>query len=135
GNAPWQPSGGFADPRLGGTAANTPLRPVPADGGAAMAPAPSGGSPLRPVAGTGAPPGPAAPLVPTGGGLDQTMRAVAAYHPLSQRLTFNSQTGEWLFEVKVPMPGNAAQVRVVEGTAPTPEAAVRLVLEQLSRGP
>ena len=122
--------GTFTDPRLGGGNAGSPIWPVPAGAVTVGPPA----SPVRPVSTNGL-----APLVPTssavGGGLDQALVAIASYNPLSQRLTFNSQTGEWLFEVKVPMPGTAAQIRAVEGTAPTPEAAVRLVLDQLSRGP
>ena len=124
--------GSFIDPRLGGgnPAAGSPVRAVPANGGGALT-NPTG-SPVRPVSATGLPP--LAPASPMGSGLDQALAAVASYNPLSQRLTFNSQTREWFYEVKTPARSTAGQ-SVREATAATPELAVRAVLEQLSRQP
>jgi hypothetical protein len=130
GGTQWQP-GGFTDPRLGGSQAATgsPIRPVPADGPAVPG---AGGSPVRPVSNSGSAALP--PLVPAGSGLDQALRALDAYNPLSQKLTFNSQTGEWFFQVKTAARGSAGH-DVKEAFAATAEQAVRAVLEQLARQP
>src|SRR5262249_12284757 len=121
-------SGTFTDPRLNVGNPGPPIRPVP-QGAVTAGPQ---ASPIRPVSVNGLP-----PLVPVsspvGGGLDQGLAAIASYKPLSQKLTFNSQTNEWFFEVKTPAQGGGQSVR--EATARTPELAVRAVLEQLSRQP
>lgn len=132
GQAPPPANGAFTDPRLGtgNPPTGSPIRPVPAGAVTVGPPA----SPVRPVSTNGLP-----PLVPTtasspvGGGLDQALATIAAYNPLSQRLTFNSQTREWFFEVKTPArSGSGLDAR--EATAPTPDQAVRAVLDQLARG-
>src|SRR5262245_61893621 len=132
GQAPPPAAGAFTDPRLGtgNSATGSPIRPIPA--GAVTVGPPS--SPVRPVSTNGLPPlVPTAASSPSGGGLDQALAAVAAYNPLSQRLTSNSQTREWFFEVKTQAPGSGGQ-SVREATAAAPDLAVRAVLEQLARG-
>jgi hypothetical protein len=101
--------------------------------GAAAAPAFA--PPVQPVAGVTAVPPPGAPAPPpvatAGGSLDQAYAAVTARAPLSYRMTFNSQTGEYTFQMTVPSKLNTAAVQHVEATSANPADAIRRTLEQL----
>jgi hypothetical protein len=65
------------------------------------------------------------------GSLDQAYAAVTAKAPLSYRMTFNSQTGEYTFQMTVPSKLNTAAVQHVEATSANPADAIRRTLEQL----
>jgi hypothetical protein len=96
--------------------------------------------PVQPVAGVtavpppGAPAQPATPIAvpPAGSTLDQAYAAVTTKQPLSYRMTFNSQTGEYIFQMTVPSKLNTAAVQHVEATSASPSDAIRRTLEQLN---
>jgi hypothetical protein len=95
----------------------------------------NGFSPVTPVPPPGAPTPPAPTPIgaPTAGGsLDQLYAAVTARNPLSYRMTFNSQAGEYTFQMTVPSKLNSAAVQHIEASAATPTAAIQRTLEQLT---
>jgi hypothetical protein len=103
-------------------------------------PPPAFAPPAQPVAGVTAVPPPgttvqpaSAPITvpPAGSTLDQAYAAVTAKQPLSYRMTFNSQTGEYIFQMTVPSKLNTAAVQHVEATSASPSDAIRRTLEQL----
>jgi regulator of sigma E protease len=108
----------------------------------AGAPTAPGGPVAQPVAGVQAVPPPGAPAsppaatpigVPTAAGtLDQAYAAVTARGPLAYQMKFNSQTGEYTFQMKVPSKLNTAAVQSVEASAATPTDAIKRTLEQLA---
>jgi hypothetical protein len=90
---------------------------------------------VTPVPPPGAPaPPPATPIgTPVGGNsLDQAYAAVTARGPLAYQMKFNSQTGEYTFQMKVPSRLNSAAIQSVEASAATPADAIRRTLEQLT---
>jgi hypothetical protein len=134
----FQPLQGGSDLRMGSNTPpannNSPAFPDPRNGAPAQPTA--GFSPVTPVPPPGAPasPPPATPIgTPTAGGtLDQLYAAVTARNPLSYRMTFNSQAGEYTFQMTVPSKLNSAAVQHVEASAATPTAAIQRTLEQLT---
>ena len=66
------------------------------------------------------------------GSLDQAYAAVTAKGPLAYQMKFNSQTGEYTFQMKVPSKLNTAAIQSVEATAATPADAIKRTLEQLT---
>jgi hypothetical protein len=125
----FQPLRGSSDLRIGA--------------GAPAAPAGTTAQPVstQPVAGVQAVPPPGAPSPPAAtpigaanavGSLDQAYAAVTARGPLAYQMKFNSQTGEYTFQMKVPSKLNTAAVQSVEATAATPTDAIKRTLEQLS---
>jgi hypothetical protein len=88
----------------------------------------------QPVAGVTAMPPPATPIgtPAVGNSLDQAYAAVTARGPLAYQMKFNSQTGEYTFQMKVPSRLNSAAIQSVEASAATPADAIRRTLEQLT---
>jgi hypothetical protein len=91
----------------------------------------------QPVAGVSPVPPPGAPTPPPatpigGNSLDQAYAAVTARGPLAYQMKFNSQTGEYTFQMKVPSRLNSAAIQSVEASAATPADAIRRTLEQLT---
>jgi hypothetical protein len=130
----FQPLQGGSDLRMGST---TPanVAPAPTDPRAGAAPPTTGFSPVTPVPPPGAPAPPPAPPTGTpaaGSSLDQAYTTVTAKNPLSYRMTFNSQTGEYTFQMTVPSKLNSAAVQHVEASAAAPTDAIRRTLEQLT---
>jgi hypothetical protein len=134
----FQPLQGGSDLRMGSNtppANNSPAFPDPRSGVPAQ---PTNGfSPVTPVP----PPGAAAAVPPAstpigtptvGGSLDQLYAAVTARNPQSYRMTFNSQVGEYTFQMTIPSKLNSAAVQHVEASAATPTAAIQRTLEQLT---
>jgi hypothetical protein len=65
--------------------------------------------------------------------LEAAYAAVAAVQPIWHRLTFNSQSREYTFSMSVPNRLNTNAPRTVEAAAASPEGAIRMALDQLSR--
>ena len=121
-------AGGGFQPLQGGNglrigADTPPAFAPPAQTVASVTPVPPPGSPVQA-------PTPAA-VPATGNSLDQAYAAVTAKGPLSYRMTFNSQTGEYTFQMTVPSKLNTAAVQHVEASAAGPADAIRRTLEQL----
>jgi hypothetical protein len=125
----FQPLQGGNDLRIGAgapTAVGGPVAQQPvAQPVAGVSPVPPPGAPTPP---------PATPIgTPTGGNsLDQAYAAVTARGPLAYQMKFNSQTGEYTFQMKVPSRLNSAAIQSVEASAATPADAIRRTLEQLT---
>ncbi|HEX4588924.1 MAG TPA: hypothetical protein VH120_03285 [Gemmataceae bacterium] len=106
-------------------------------GGDNPAPAFAPPAATQPVAGVTPAPPPGAPAPQpastpiAAGSLDQAYAAVTTKSPLSYRMTFNSQTGEYTFQMTVPSKLNTAAVQHVEATSANPTDAIRRTLEQL----
>jgi hypothetical protein len=107
---------GFTDPRTGAAPAT-----------------PTGFSPVTPVPPPGQPVSATQPVpnAGPGGSLDAAFTAVAARNPLWTRLTYNGETREYLFQMKVPSRLNTAVAQTVDASAATPTEAIRRALEQL----
>lgn len=125
----FQPLRGGNDLRIGSGALPPPV------GSAAQPPVAQPVAGVTPVPPPGAPaPPPATPIgAPTAGNsLDQAYAAVTARGPLAYQMKFNSQTGEYTFQMKVPSRLNTAAIQSVEASAATPADAIRRTLEQLT---
>jgi hypothetical protein len=124
----FQPLQGSSDLRMG----------APADAQPPAFTDPKATAPVQPVAGVTPVPPPGAPAQPSamvpavGNSLDQAYAAVTAKAPLAYQMKFNSQTGEFTFQMKVPSRLNSAAVQSVEATAMTPTEAIQRALEQLA---
>jgi hypothetical protein len=127
----FQPLRGGNDLRIGSGAPTSPGGPVAQPVSA------------QPVPGVQAVPPPGAPTPPptatpigapavAGGTLDQLYAAVTARNPLAYQMKFNSQTGEYTFQMKVSSKLNTAAIQSVEATAATPTDAIKRTLEQLT---
>jgi hypothetical protein len=126
----FQPLSGGSDLRMGNGA------PPPVDPRAGAAPAvPTGFSPVTPVPPPGQPVSnpPPAPTAGPGGSLEAAYAAVAARNPLWTRLTYNGETREYLFQMKVPSRLNTAVAQTVDASASSPTEAIRRALEQLGQ--
>jgi hypothetical protein len=126
----FQPLQGGGDLRIGAGALPPPAGSVTQPPGVQPV---AGVTPVPPP-GTPAPAPPATPIgaPAAGGSLDQLYAAVTARAPQSYRMTFNSLTGEYIFQMTVPSRLNTAAVQHIEASAATPADAIRRTLEQLA---
>jgi hypothetical protein len=103
---------------------------------------PSPQQPAQPVAGVTPVPPPGSPAPPppastpigvpaAGGSLDQAYAAVAARNPIWTKMTFNSQAGEYTFQMSLPSKMNSAASQIIEASASTQAEAIRRTLEQV----
>jgi hypothetical protein len=120
-NGGFQPLQNGNDLRIGAPAPAANAQPVP---GVTAVPPP--GAP------TTAPSTPIGMPATTSNTLDQAYAAVQARNPLAYSMTFNSQTNEYTFLMKVPSKLNSAAIQSVEASAATPVDAIKRTLEQLS---
>jgi hypothetical protein len=137
----FQPLAGGSDLRIGN---GSPTLSAPAGGSVSpVPPSPDprqfkpGGTGVSPASGVSPAPPPSYPnssnSVSPRSGLEASYAAVAAVQPIWHRLTFNSQSNEYMFSMSVPNRLNSTAPRTVEAAAPSAEQAIRLALDQLQR--
>jgi hypothetical protein len=135
----FQPLAGSNDLRIG---SGSPTLSAPA--GSTLTPNPPSPDPRKPLGSGVTPVNGVAPAPPPSysnssnsvtarGGLESAFAAVDAVNPIWHRLTYNSQSREYSFSMSVPNRLNTNAPRTIEASAPSPEQAIRMALDQLSR--